>query len=1106
MGRRGEISYVLAIDGKPLREGLSVADRDLKKFEGSVSRAIKSLEGTEKKAAFDMGVLTKAVRDMGGVAQLSSPQVDRLTQQVERLARAGAKVPKEFREIEASLKRVQQAAAVQTAGKDALGAAASGMAGNLGVSGGVLAAAGPAGLATAAALGTAAAAATAVTTAMVHATQQAIAFEGAITSQAAATGISVEALQRYDYIAGRTDATLEGVTTSIGYMQRKLIESPEAFRAVGLEVEKLRSLAPDKQFEAVARAIASIEDPAARTAARVELLGRSSAGIAKFINEMDRWSESAAKMSLDPAAIEAVGELGDALDGAGKSWERLWITLGSEIAKSPAVVEAVNDVTAAIIALAEAAKEYGPEIRNGLEIAFGLMRGASPTLDAVATGVGNVAESKNQFGHMDPQWLQENASRARARDGLLAAEEKKARDKVIAEEAARQAAEDRKKADREAAIAAKELAAALKKADIAAMEVALRARQAQAALGTRVQGLEMPLYMERSLVNNHGLTASNIGSVGYDRGSPLSGTAPPGWFGEMFSLSRSLAPSQVYTGPIGGHTAGAVDEATRSVFDFSTLLQDATHIVEMFGIEMDSTLGRVTAGALAGAAAFGRITGVFKDPNNPAGPPRSWGQLSGTDKVGVGLAGVTSGVQAYQGGSALGGALGMAGTGAAIGSVIPGIGTAVGAVGGAVLGGILGLLGGGAQEKQRKEEEKSKATEKAASDLASLAQQIERLRMDKLQSGASGVARVFEHLSTAEGDVSDRLDRMGRIGFAVFSALRAEGLSTVEAMKQLAPALEAALAAADAQGTELGGSFGALAGFQALVAEHSAVVESAEAYAGIFDALRSTGNLDAETFGDLQGELLAAFAELEDAGFNTNQSLSLMAPSLFQAAQAAEQLGIPLDENTQKLVDQAEAAGLMDGMTDPMEEMVKLLEAVVLIQAEMVKLWGGAIPDAIQKTIDKIMAMPNPTLPGLPAGGGAGGGGTQELPYTGDPADDYRPDLPKAAVGGAFRSPRRGGLIEMHDIEIAVPVNTVPSGPGIDAFADQLARRLGGAVGSDQAGLHDLAAAIRDLASRPSQVLMPNGAVLAESVADEISGGSSAGGRYLENTIRGVRG
>lgn len=1076
MGRRGEISYVLAIDGKPLREGLSLADRDLKKFEGAVGRAVKSLAGTEKKAAYDMGVLTRAVRDMGGVAQLSAPQVDRLTQQVERLAKAGAKVPREFKQIEASIKSAQQAAAVRGAAGAGLENAAAGLAGRLGAGGDVLAAAGPAGLAAAAGLGAAAAAATAVAGALVSATQQAIAFEGVITSQAAATGLSVDALQRYDYIAGRTDATLEGVTTSIGYMQRALVESPEKFRAIGLEVEKLRALAPDKQFEAVASAINSIEDPAARTAARMELLGRSSSGIAKFIDEMDRWREVAAQMSLDQGAIDAVGNLGDALDGAGKSWERFWVTLGSEIAKSPEIVDAIETIERAIIRLVGVLKEKGPEIREAIKLAYHGMRLSSPALDVAHRAVAAAGSSE-----LPQEWLDQNAMLARGRDRqderrTLEARE---REKRAADEAARKAAEERAKKDREVAREAERAATALKKAAEAA-EAEARAR------GLLLTKLRPDIALQAGL-QTVGLTPGLAAAVQQAIQEGVVKNIPVSLVNRHGLGPSSSLPSQVYAGPIGDHTK-ATAEAARSVFNFSTLLADATHVVELFGIKLDSTLGRITAGALAGGAAFQQIAGVFK---NQDGTKKTWGQLSGADKAGVGLSVLSGGVQAYQSGSVLGGAMGMAGAGAALGSVVPGIGTAVGAVGGAVLGGILGLFGGGAQDRRRREEERNQATEKAASDLANLAQQIERLRMEKLQTGASGVAKVFEHLARAEGDVSDRMERMGRIGFAVFSALRAEGLSTVEAMKQLAPALDAALAAAEAQGTELTGSFGALAGFQSLVSENSELVETAEAYAGIFDALRSTGNLDEATFGDLQGELNAVFAELEDAGFSTNQALALIAPSLYQAAQAAEQLGIPLDENTQALVDQAEAAGLMEGMSDPMEDMVELLSAVVLIQAEMVRLWGGEIPDAIQKTIDKILAMPNPPIPGA-GGAPSGGSGDGEVPYTGHPSQDYQPDLPRAAVGGVFRAPRRGGLLETHDVEAVIPLNNAPTGPGLAAFADEIAKRLGGGGGEE--ALYELADAVRQLAARPNQLVV-DGEVMATDQAKRLERGTPAGRR-----------
>ncbi len=156
---------------------------------------------------------------------------------------------------------------------------------------------------------------------------QAIQVAGALNDTAVKTGISIDALQRLQFAAGLSGGSLENVSGAVGRMQKALItagegskEATEALDRLGLSASEILALSPDKQFEAVAVAIASIEDPAARTTAAMDLFGKSGAELVPTLVAIGTNSEEInAQLSsiggpVSAEAIAKVDTLGDQLD------------------------------------------------------------------------------------------------------------------------------------------------------------------------------------------------------------------------------------------------------------------------------------------------------------------------------------------------------------------------------------------------------------------------------------------------------------------------------------------------------------------------------------------------------------------------------------------------------------------------------------------------------------------------------------------------------------------------------------------------------------------------------------------------------------------------
>lgn len=167
----------------------------------------------------------------------------------------------------------------------------------------------------------AALAAAAATTALTIAGLQSV---DAIAKQANSLGLNTRALQRMSLVANEAGVSTEQLSAMLGLMQRNIIElqrgtarQVETFDMLGLSIEDLQGMSPEKQFATIAASLSGIEDPAQRTAAAMDIFGRSGR-----------------------AAINMLEDYGDLLDDAAEFQERFGIAVSQTDAEA---IERAND-------------------------------------------------------------------------------------------------------------------------------------------------------------------------------------------------------------------------------------------------------------------------------------------------------------------------------------------------------------------------------------------------------------------------------------------------------------------------------------------------------------------------------------------------------------------------------------------------------------------------------------------------------------------------------------------------------------------------------------------------------------------------------------------
>jgi len=145
------------------------------------------------------------------------------------------------------------------------------------------------------------------------------------------TGVSVEGLSRLQYAAEQSGTDIEGLTTGLRKLSKTAAdaasgskEAGEAFKRIGVSVKDSAGnlKASDELLVDVAEAFSGFEDGAGKSAAAMEIFGKSGAELIPFLNEgrvgIDKLRTEADRLgiTMSTKSAQAADEFNDALNRA----------------------------------------------------------------------------------------------------------------------------------------------------------------------------------------------------------------------------------------------------------------------------------------------------------------------------------------------------------------------------------------------------------------------------------------------------------------------------------------------------------------------------------------------------------------------------------------------------------------------------------------------------------------------------------------------------------------------------------------------------------------------------------------------------------------------
>ena len=228
--------------------------------------------------------------------------------------------------------------------------------------------------------------------------------------------------------------------------------------------------------------------------------------------------------------------------------------------------------------------------------------------------------------------------------------------------------------------------------------------------------------------------------------------------------------------------------------------------------------------------------------------------------------------------------------------------------------------------------------------------------------------------SAAIAQTQGELEDLGTLALATFSAAIAAGKTFAEAIALAGPGLQQLSDAFERLGISTDNAALRALMFQSKLAQNNpALIQGVAGLGQAFAALSNMGLLNVETFQAMQRTGLQMYARLQGevarTGGTTKDALLPMQDYLHRAQQAAEELGIPLDENTQMLIDQSKELGIWkDAGKSATDKLIDGMQTLVDAVADLIDQLNG-IPRDVRTTVTVT------TRNEYENGGGGGGGG-----------------------------------------------------------------------------------------------------------------------------------
>ena len=225
-------------------------------------------------------------------------------------------------------------------------------------------------------------------------------------------GVSFEFIQTLEEAGNRSGVSIESVSSAFGRLQKTLAGADEESKAatealgrLGISFANLENLSPEEQIRLIGEQLQGIDDPAKRTAAAMQIFGKSGADLLPFFANLGPAADDIERLggSLTNIDRRRIYDFGAGIDALGVASSRLgellllpFVGLGEGIAQGSA--EFLGGINAIVGPIGDVLQPALSNIGTAFEIAGVLLGGLGRVIGEIISPIGDLAQAFGVVG------------------------------------------------------------------------------------------------------------------------------------------------------------------------------------------------------------------------------------------------------------------------------------------------------------------------------------------------------------------------------------------------------------------------------------------------------------------------------------------------------------------------------------------------------------------------------------------------------------------------------------------------------------------------------------------------------------------------------------
>jgi hypothetical protein len=225
-------------------------------------------------------------------------------------------------------------------------------------------------------------------------------------------GVSFEFIQTLEEAGNRSGVSIESVSSAFGKLQKTLAGADEESRAatealgrLGISFTDLENLSPEEQIRLVGEQLQGIEDPAKRTAAAMQIFGKSGADLLPFFANLGPAADDIERLggSLTNIDRSRIDDFGAGIDALGVASSRLgellllpFAGLGEGIAQGSA--EFLGGINAIVGPIGDVLQPVLSSVGTAFELVGVVIGGIGRVIGEIISPIGDLAQAFGLVG------------------------------------------------------------------------------------------------------------------------------------------------------------------------------------------------------------------------------------------------------------------------------------------------------------------------------------------------------------------------------------------------------------------------------------------------------------------------------------------------------------------------------------------------------------------------------------------------------------------------------------------------------------------------------------------------------------------------------------